>query len=75
MGTQEPPARHFARLVAVAAQRGISPMHYLDKLHRPSTGAIAWVRIQSAKSAKVGQNSTGVDKLAHIEFVCIDIWR
>ena len=39
----------------------VPPMHYPDKLHRPSIGAIGWVRIQSAKSAKVGQNSTGVD--------------
>jgi hypothetical protein len=38
-------------------------MHYLDKLHRPSSGAIEWVRIQSATPTAVGQNSTGVDSV------------
>jgi hypothetical protein len=41
-------------------------MHYLDKLHRPSLGAMRWVRIQSATPTKVGQNSTGVDNLAYV---------
>jgi hypothetical protein len=39
----------------------VPPVHYLDKLHRPSSGAIRWVKIQSATPTKVGQNSTGVD--------------
>jgi hypothetical protein len=39
-------------------------MHDLDKLHSPRIGTIGWVRIQSAKSAKVGENSTGVDTLS-----------
>jgi hypothetical protein len=61
VGAQEPPTRGSARLVAIAAQRAGAPMHYLDKLHRPSIGTIGWVRIQSATRTKLGQNSTGVD--------------
>ena len=41
----------------------VPPMHYPDKQHRPSLGAIEWVRIRSAKRTKLGQNSTGVDTL------------
>jgi hypothetical protein len=39
-------------------------MHYLDKLHGPSLGAMGWVNFQSATPNKVGQNSTGVDTTA-----------
>jgi hypothetical protein len=37
-------------------------------LHRPSLGAIRWIRIQSAKRSKLGQDSTGVDILAEQGF-------
>src|SRR5438876_5165890 len=39
----------------------VPPMHYLDKPHRPSLGAIEWVRVRSAKRSRLGRNSTGVD--------------
>ena len=41
-----------------------STMHYLDRLHRPSFGAIRWVRIRSPKCAKHRQHSLGIDKAA-----------
>jgi hypothetical protein len=41
-----------------------STMHYLDRLHRPSFGAIGWVRIRSPKCAKHRQHSLGIDKAA-----------
>ena len=41
-----------------------STMHYLDRPHRPSFGAIGWVRIRSPKCAKHRQHSLGIDKAA-----------
>src|SRR5262249_35818997 len=53
---QDPPARRSARLVVVAAQRAGPPVHYLDKLHRPSLKARGWINFQSATPNKLGQN-------------------
>jgi hypothetical protein len=59
-------------------------MHYLDKPRRPSIGTIGWVRIQSATRTKLGQISTGVDRLAILhpthgyvadQFGIIDPWN
>jgi hypothetical protein len=61
VGAQEPPRAAPPDSWRSLRSARVPPMHYLDKPHRPSLGAIEWVRIRSAKRSKLGQNSTGVD--------------
>jgi hypothetical protein len=59
------PPRRSARLVAVAAQRAGLTLHDLGQPHSLSPWEIGWVNIQSAPPTKLGQYSTGVDKLVN----------
>jgi len=41
----------------------VPPMHYLDKLHRPSLGAMGGSGFDRRNATKLGQNSSGVDNI------------
>jgi hypothetical protein len=79
VGTQVPPTRRSARLVAVAAQRAGPSRALPGQAPEQQT----WVRIQSAETRKVGQDSTSVDTgryprlmraLGGVKLLILDDW-